>query len=178
LCYKMGEPKEPEKAILFCGLLYHDENAFQKAIEKLEKLFGAFLFISMPISWSHTEYYREELGWPIYRRFILFDRIIDPSEIVDIKLATNNIEKVLSSNEKRTINIDPGYLTLSKLVLATTKNYTHRIYLGKGIYAEVTLYYIKGNFVEHRFTYRDYKSSQYKEIFTIMRDLLVCKINN
>ncbi|RME67040.1 MAG: DUF4416 family protein, partial [Nitrospirae bacterium] len=67
-------------------------------------------------------------------------------------------------------------LTLSKLVLATTKNYAHRIYLGKGIYAEVTLYYIKDQFVEHRFTYTDYKSHKYKEIFHRMRQYLKDKI--
>ncbi len=168
----MGKPRAPEKAILFAGLLYHSEEALQKATEQLRAAIGPEEFITEPLLWEHTEYYRDELGWPIYRRFVLFDRLIEPQEIVDIKLLTNEIEDRLSIEGRRSINIDPGYITLSKLVLATTKNYTHRIYLGRGIYAEVTLYYIKGRFLEHQFTYPDYRSSEYKEIFERMRQVL------
>jgi hypothetical protein len=172
----MGKPKGPEKAILFSGLLYHNEDACQKALKELEKALGPVEFVTGPLLWEYTQFYRDELGWPIYRRFVLFDRLIDPSDIVDIKLQSNALEELLSVNGKRTVNIDPGYLTLSKLVLATTKNYTHRIYLGKGIYAEVTLYYIKGRFVEHQFTYRDYQSPEYKATFERMREFLKQKI--
>ncbi len=168
----MGKPRPPEKAILFAGLLYSREERYELSIELLRRFFPEVLFITDPILWEHTEYYREELGWPIYRRFITFKKIIDPSEIVDIKLLTNEIEEELAQNGRRTVNIDPGYVTLSKVVLATTKNYAHRVYLGRGIYAEVTLYYKKGAFRPHEFTYRDYRTDGYIEIFEMMRESL------
>ncbi len=169
----MGTPKPPEKALLFVGTLFSDKQYYLKAAEILDELYGPVLFESDIYNWEHTEYYRDELGWPIYRRFIFFNRIIDPSEIVDIKLKTNYIETELSEENKRQINLDPGYITPSKLVLATTKNYAHRIYLSKGIYAEVTLYYRKGKFQAHEFTYKDYQMSEYLELFKKMREKLL-----
>ncbi|NOX19703.1 MAG: DUF4416 family protein [Nitrospirae bacterium] len=168
----MGTPREPEKALLFVGTLFSDESYYHKAKERLSKEYGEVLFDTESLPWQHTDYYREELGWPILRRFIAFKRIIDPSVINEIKLFTNELEAELSIDGKRKINLDPGYVTLSKVVLATTKNYTHRIYLGKGIYAEVTLYYKKGTYRAHEFTYRDYQSDEYIEIFLRMRQYL------
>ncbi len=173
----MGHLKEPERAILFTGLLYHDEHWCDRAIEGLVQLWGPVVFVTEPMPWEHSEYYREELGWPIHRRFVLFDRLVDPSEIVEFKLQSNALEQRLSVQGKRTVNIDPGYITLSKLVLATTKNYAHRVYLGKGIYAEVTLYYIKGSFVPHRFTYQDYATEAYIAVFERMRQHLKQRID-
>ncbi len=169
----MGVPKPPEKALLFTGTLFSDDRVYKWARKRLDELYGPVLFESERLNWEHTDYYRDELGWPIYRRFIAFRRIIDPSEIVEIKLKTNQIEEELSEGGKRRINLDPGYITPSKLVLATTKNYTHRIYLGKGIYGEVTLFYKKGEFRPHEFTYRDYQSPEYLEIFKSMREKLM-----
>jgi len=168
----MGKLREPEKAILFIGILYNKEDYCEKAFNLLEPYLGESFFVTKQIKWIHTEYYRDELGWPIYRRFIAFKKVIDPSEIKEIKLLTNQLEEYLSINGKRTVNLDPGYVTLSKVVLATTKNYTHRIYLGKGIYAEVTLYYKDGSFKDHIFTYKDYKSDTYKNIFQRIREYL------
>ena len=169
----MGTPKEPEKALLFVATLYNNVEYFYKAKELLKEQFGEILFESPQWLWNHTEYYREELGWPIQRRFLCFKLIIDPSRIIDIKLYTNTLEEWLSHDGKRQINLDPGYVTPSKVVLATTKNYAHRIYLGKGIYAEVTLYYRKGSFRPHEFTYRDYQNPEYIEIFERMRRFLM-----
>jgi hypothetical protein len=169
----MGVPKEPEKALLFVATLYSNVEYFYKAKELLKDQFGEILFESPQLLWNHTEYYREELGWPIQRRFLCFKLIIDPSMINDIKLYTNTLEERLSIDGKRQINLDPGYVTPSKVVLATTKNYAHRLYLGKGIYAEVTLYYRKGSFRPHEFTYRDYQSPEYIEIFKRMRQYLM-----
>ncbi len=169
----MGIPREPEKALLFVGTLFSEEDWYVRSKEILTELYGPVLFESDTYRWEHTDYYRDELGWPIYRRFIFFERIIDPAEIVQIKLKTNQIEAGLSRDGKRRINLDPGYITPSKLVLATTKNYAHRIYLGKGIYGEVTLFYRKGGFRAHEFTYRDYQMPEYLELFKKMRDKLM-----
>jgi hypothetical protein len=87
-------------------------------------------------------------------------------------LTTREIEYQLSEHEKRTVNLDPGYLTLAKVVLASTKNYSHRIFIGKGIYAEVTLIYKKGQYRPHLFTYMDYASDTVRGIFEQARDFL------
>lgn len=169
----MGTVKPPEKALLFVGTLFSDRQYYLEAADTLKKLYGPVLFESDTYRWEHTDYYKDELGWPIYRRFIFFKGIIDPSEIVQIKLKTNDIEAGLSREGKRQINLDPGYITPSKLVLATTKNYAHRIYLGRGIYAEVTLFYRKGGFRAHEFTYKDYQMPEYLELFKKMREKLM-----
>ena len=168
----MGIPKEPEKALLFVGTLFSDEKYYENAKDRLTIHYGEVFFESDALLWQHTQYYRDELGWPIFRKFISFKKVIDPSTISDIKLQTNEIERELSIEGKRKINLDPGYVTLSKVVLATTKNYAHRIYLGKGIYAEVTLFFKKGSFHAHEFTYRDYRSTEYIELFLRMREYL------
>ncbi len=171
----MGKPKPPEKALLFIGILYAEEPYYEKAKEALCQEFGELLFESPPMAWEHTEYYRDELGWPITRRFLATRRCIDPSSIVDIKLYTNELEETLSVEGKRKVNLDPGYVTASKVVLATTKNYAHRVYIAKGIYAEVTLYYRKGTFRAHDFTYRDYRSPEYIKLFEDMRNYILGK---
>jgi hypothetical protein len=165
----MGKPKPPERALLFAGLLYAEKDLLSQCLEELAVRLGPVFFKSPEMRWEHSDYYRDEIGWPLFRRFIAFERILSPDEIREIKLITNVIEDTFSEHDKRRINIDPGYITPSKLVLATTKNYAHRIYLGKGIYAEVTLYYRKGSFRAHEFTYLDYQSEEYIRIFNYLR---------
>ncbi len=171
----MGTPKEPEKAILFTGLLFSGEADLLRAEEAIKKKFGSVADESEIFDWSYSDYYEDELGSDIKRKFILFDKIISPEEITDIKLKTNDIENELSKDGIRTVNIDPGYITLGKLVLASTKNYCHRIYLGKGIYAEVTLYYRNEDFHPTPFTFNDYKQREYIEFFKKAREYLKTK---
>lgn len=159
-----------EKALLFTGLLFHNEIYLNEARQRLLNLFGKVLFESPTLEWDHSEYYRDELGWPIKRRFIFFDGLINSETLPEIKLLTREIEGALSMDGKRTVNIDPGYLTLSKVVLASTKNYCHRIYMGKGIFAEVTLIFRNKRYQPHLFTYRDYASNAYIEIFMKARE--------
>ena len=103
---------------------------------------------------------------------VFFKTFINPGTLADIKIKTNEIEDFLSSGGKRRINLDPGYLTLSKIVLASTKDYSHRIYLGKGIYAETTLIYKGGIYTPHLFTYRDYQDKKCIELFANARAML------
>lgn len=131
----------------------------------MKELFGGIAIESPDINYSHSDYYRDELGWPIIRTFIFFSNKMDPLVLPDIKLLTNSIEEELSTCGKRNINIDPGYMTLSKVVLASTKNYSHRIYIGKGIFAEVTLVHVKGGYQPHLFTYRDYAGTTVRNLF-------------
>src|SRR3990172_2964210 len=142
----MGSPSRPESALLFVGALYRDEAFLAKATEKLGECFGELLLESPSFPWDSSDYYREELGRPLRRRFLFFGNPFTPERLAEIKLQTNGVEQELSEEGKRTINLDPGYLTLAKVVLASTKNYAHRIAIGKGIYAEVMLIYRDGKY--------------------------------
>jgi hypothetical protein len=97
------------------------------------------------------------MGEKLLRKFVTFERLISPEELVRLKLETNALESALSSASSRRVNLDPGYLDATKLVLASTKNQAHRLYLSQGIYAEVTLLYHHGAFHPFVYTYADYR---------------------
>jgi hypothetical protein len=168
----MGKAGSAESGLLFMGTLYSDPDLFSRSKEILQKIFGEILFTSPPSPWDYSLYYKDELGWPILRQFIFFRDLIDAGSLPGIKLKTNEIEEELSCNDKRGVNLDPGYLTLAKVVLASTKNYSHRIYLGEGIYGEVTLVYQDNTFKPHLFTYRDYQDRGCIDLFVSARATL------
>ena len=170
----MGKPFPPDPVLLFAATLYRDEEYFSSAREQLQTLFGDRIMESRPLPWEYSGYYAEELGSPILRRFIFFRNMINRETLSDIKLATNEIEERLATVGKRNINLDPGYLTSYNVVLASTKNYSHRIHIGKGIFAEVTLVYKDKDrrYQPNLFTYRDYASDAYAEIFSQARKFL------
>jgi hypothetical protein len=158
--------------MLFAGMLYHEEEYFRRAREELRKAFGEIAMESPPSAWEVSDYYREELGWPLARAFIFFREKIDPLALPGIKCTTNDLEARLSAEGRRTVNIDPGYMTLSKVVLASTKNYSHRLYIGKGVFAELSLVHVKGKYRPHLFTYSDYSSETSIKIFEEARRFL------
>jgi hypothetical protein len=169
----MKKSSPPEPALLFVGTLYHKKEYLIASKEKLTGLFGEIIMESQSLDWDYSDYYKDELGWPIKRAFVFFKNNINPEALADIKLMTNDIEQQLAIGGKRNINLDPGYLTPSKVVLASTKNYSHRLCIGRGIYAEVTLIYKDNRYQPHLFTYRDYASDAYREIFAQARELLI-----
>jgi len=173
----MGVPRKPAPAMLFAGCLYSKKDCLLKGKDILIKEFGPLCLESGEFDWA-SDYYAEELGAPVKRKFLFFDRLIGPGEIADIKLKTNKMEKMLSDKGKRTINIDPGYLTLHNVMLASTKNYAHRMYLKKRIYGEVTLVYSsKENLYKpHLFTYRDFAEKQTVGLFLKARQILKRKL--
>jgi hypothetical protein len=154
------------------GTLTGVDEYHHRSVRLLEAICGPVLRETLPAPWEHTDYYAEELGPGLMRRFIFFERLIGQDELGDIKLKTMAIESELSERGKRTVNIDPGYLTEAKVVLASTKDYSHRICLGNGIYAEVTLYCQHGRFRDHLFTYMDYKEEKNIRLFGEMREIL------
>jgi hypothetical protein len=168
----MGKTKPPEPVLLFVSTLYSSKDIFNQSNDILEKEFGDILFVSPSLPWDYSSYYKDEIGWPLFRQFIFFKNLMDPGLLVDIKRKTNEIESVLSVDGKRRINLDPGYLTLSKAVLVSTKDYAHRLYLGKGIYGEITLIYKDETYIPHIFTYRDYQDKSHIEIFMNAREML------
>lgn len=167
----MGQIKKHKPVKLIIGFIFKQESVFNAAGLVLEKRFGKTDFQSRVLPFNHTAYYEGEFGKGLKRRFVSFKKLILPSELPKIKTYTNRAEKKLSSGSSRLINIDPGYLDLAKLVLASTKDYKHRIYLDKGIYSEVTLCYENKSYRPWEWTYPDYKSAEYIAIFNRIRDI-------
>jgi len=165
--------KPLQKVKFICGFIYSNKNFYQKAKKLMGAKFGRIDFESQVINFNLTNYYTEEMGKPLFRRFVSFYKLRNSNseEITKIKLFCMKVEKILSLDNKRQINIDPGYLNLAKLILLTTKDFSHRIHLKKGIYAEVTLYYAKKKFNDLIWTYPDYRTNEYKDIFLKIRDI-------
>jgi hypothetical protein len=153
----MSTPNEAEDVKLICSLFSSEKELIDNVINELELLFGPTDWRSPWLFFDRTRYYEKEMGWPLHRRFVSFRDLIRPQEIVRAKLATNRIEENFSKAEgPRRINIDPGYISLERLVLATGKNYIHRIYLSDGIFADLTLIFHGQSFKAIEWTYRDY----------------------
>jgi len=171
----MGKAKKPLRVKLIIGMLSKNKKLFELVEEFFIKEFGEIDYRSPILPFEHTDYYKEELGHPLKRIFISFSRLIDPARLPDIKLLTNSIEQRFAKKTragilKRRINIDPGYITDAKLILATTKDYSHRVYLNKGVYAEVTLYWHKNSFNPFQWTYPDYRTPAYIELLNKIRN--------
>jgi hypothetical protein len=152
--------KHIDSVKLICGLIYSDLDILREATKKLTKAFGPLDHESDVFDFDHTDYYKTEMGDYLIRKFISFEKLFHPGKLSEIKLRAIDIEKDFSEEREgeyfRKINIDPGYMELSKLVLASTKNYSHRIYLEKGIYAEITLVFRDNKFKYLPWTYPDY----------------------
>lgn len=153
------------------GLIFHSDEILKKTEAILIRRFGSIDYQSPVMDFGHTDYYREEFGPDLKRKFLSFKKPIRPQDLAKIKIITNKLEQKLALKGRRRINIDPGYLDMAKLVLASTKDYTHRIYLAKGIYAEITLFYENKSFRAWTWTYPDYQSALYLAVFNRIREI-------
>ena len=169
----MGTPTPPPPVKLTIGLLSADLALFTRATITLQESYGSIDVESTIFPWNTTNYYRKEMGENLLRKFIAFEQLISPEVLVPIKLETNTLENTISgatsTSTSRRINLDPGYLETTKLVLASTKNQAHRIYLAQGIYAEVTLLYHHGEFHPFLYTYTDYRWPETHEFLRRVR---------
>jgi len=171
----MGEIKTvPEKARLITGVIYNgdvikDVNRIER---KLTEHFGEIDIRSGEVPFNYTDYYNKEMGGNLARYWVSFSKLILPDEISGIKHVTNRLEKELSENSgyNRCVNLDPGYINSARLALVSTKDFSHRIYLKDGIYAEITLLYKNRNFVKLDWTYPDYMSETAIAFFKKARD--------
>ena len=152
----MSLPQQPKPAKLVIGLLMKDRALLEPLAAELASLFGSPDMISSWMSFDYTAYYESELGSPLYRRLLTFETLIEQQELAAIKLATNRLEQAYFRNRRRRVNIDPGYLLYERFVLASGKNFAHRIYIGHCIYADLTLSYRQGAFETLPWTYPDY----------------------
>jgi len=165
----MSHLTDPEDVKLICSVFSSEETILRESIRRLEDLFGRSDWVSPPMFFDRTRYYEREMGWPLHRLFVSFGDLVRPDRIVEAKLSTNELEAKYSRGEKRRVNIDPGYVSLERLVLATGKNYTHRIYLARGVFADLTLLFQRGTFRPLEWTFPDYASPEMIEIFNRIR---------
>ena len=166
----MSSPRDAEDVKLISSLFSPHKELIVSVIAEMEQIFGPTDWISPELFFDRTKYYAKEMGWPLHRRFVSFERLIRPLGIVEIKLTTNRIENDNLQDGKRQINIDPGYISLERLVLVTGKNYGHRIYLSKGIYADLSLIFHQGSFGPLQWTYKDYASPEIIAFFNNVRE--------
>jgi hypothetical protein len=155
----MSTPKPPDPAKLVISVFMKEKQVFDRIFDRLEEIAGPCDIISKWLDFDFTDYYYKEMGSPLYRRLVAFKPLIDQASLASIKVATNGVEKAYLSGGLRQVNIDPGYLLSSRFVLATGKEYSHRIYIGKNIYADLTLMYTKKGFKTLEWTYPDYAST-------------------
>ncbi|MCF6246475.1 MAG: DUF4416 family protein [Desulfobacula sp.] len=155
----MSIPKKPDPAKLVIGCFMNDKAHLEILYPLLEGVAGPVDMISAWLDFNYTVYYAKEMGSPLFRKVFVFKNLMEQKDLAGIKEKTNAVEKQFAESDRRCVNIDPGYLLASRFVLATGKDYSHRIYIGKNIYADLTLMYTKRDgFVTLDWTYPDYAS--------------------
>lgn len=172
----MGQIREHPPAILLAALISRHSAALEWARLRIANTWGPLIATSTELPFSETEYYLPSMGPELRKQFVAIEGAFDPARLAEIKLQSNDWEaeyaRTYADDFPRPLNLDPGYLTEAKLVLATTKDRDHRIYLHSGIFAEVTLYYHAGNWRGSRWTYPDYLRADYHRFFDQVRGLL------
>ena len=174
----MGKPHAPLPVKLFCGLLSADVDLLRRATQLLVRCFGPVDMVSDVWPFDQTNYYEAEMGGGLRRQFVAFERLVSPESLPDIKHQTNALEgqiaeQCLAMGLTRPVNLDPGYVTPSKLVLATTKDSGHRVSIGASMYAEVTLRFVDGGWQIQPWTYPDYRQAAYHAYFSALRQSLL-----
>jgi hypothetical protein len=166
----MSIPQEPKPAKLFLSVISSSAESINKTLSELEVLYGILDFVSPLLPFNHTDYYCAEMGKVLFRRFASFERLIRQEDLASIKLQTNLLEVEKTTKGNRLVNIDPGYLLAERLVLASGKNYGHRIYLSNGIYADLTLIYRDKDYQPLAWTYPDYGEEKVRSWLRAIRE--------
>jgi len=168
----MAEPEEPAPVKLFVAVLWREQDALAAVREPLVQEFGETDFESPPVPFDVTDYYAPEMGAPLFRSLLCFERTISPQSIVDVKLLTNALEGELADETgRRRVNLDPGYMDFHKVVLPSAKYGGQKIYLDRGIWADPTLRYTKGRFQASEWTFPDFKDPRYEPHLLRIREL-------
>jgi hypothetical protein len=169
----MGTPGKPEAVRLFAGIMFDERFAIGRILDELKDRFGPAESVYGPVPFTWSDYYAGEMGDSLLKTYVCYERLVDRDTLPDIKLWTNDIEQRHAGAGRRKVNIDPGYIARDKLVLATTKDFYHRIFLRKGIYGEVTLHFRQGLFRHFSWTYPDYREEKLHEFLIKARADLV-----
>ena len=172
----MGQIGHHSPVLLIVAAFSRHRSALEWARGQAQQEYGPIALASEPFEFGETEYYQPTMGAGLLKQFWAFERLVDPGELADFKIKTNDWEnacvKLEGYSDPRPLNLDPGYMTPAKLVLASTKDHAHRIYLGRGIYAEVTLYYHDRQWRYREWTFPDYRRQDYHDFFQQCRDYL------
>lgn len=172
----MAQPKPPPATLQIVAIFSRHACVLDWACAKIEDCWGKIGLASERFDHSETDYYQADMGTNLRKQFLVLERSYDPALLPQAKLQSNSWEQELAQlkryDEQRPLNIDPGYVTLTKLVLASAKDRAHRIYLSDGIYAEECLYFLGGSWHSRPWTYPDYQREDFQQFFTAARELL------
>lgn len=163
---------EPDPVKLFIAIL--SAPAFdqrESLLTTVQQAFGPIDLISQPIPFTVSQYYDAEMGPGLIRTFVSLATLISPGALADIKIRTIEIEQLYAQDSRRRINLDPGYLDYNKVVLASTKFGGQKIYLSKGIYADLTLFFFKQRFQSFAWSFPDFRDGYYDEFLLGVREL-------
>lgn len=150
----------PQKSLLFFAIMYSGKKNYEKTINILTKTFGPIKAESKEFDFTKfSEYYKPEMGRTQIKKYIIFEKPIDRAKLADIRLFTQELENKLSKNKKRTVNIDPGYITKDAVVFATLKERPHKIYIGKGVFADLQVIFGKNELRTFEYTFADVKAN-------------------
>ena len=152
------------------SVIYNGEAEILTAWKAMEKVWGPLDFLSEVRPFDYTRYYEKEMGHPLFRRWAAFRTLIAQDRLVKVKWQALKLEQRWIRAGKRSVNLDPGLITAERLVLATGKNYSHRLYLGQGIFGDLTLIFQKGSFQPLPWTYPDYKEEDSIWMFNKIRE--------
>ena len=169
----MGDIKFYTAEKLVMGMLMADPGSLDSVLERLTAVWGDTDTLTRAAEFSFSDYYAPEMGSPLYRVFCSFRPLVNPADLAEIKIRSNELEEELALDGKRRVNLDPGILCQSKFILASTKNNAHRVPLKKGIYGELTLQYRKGAFHSLDWTYPDYRGDAARDYLLKVRRLYV-----
>lgn len=175
----MSLPQPPKAAKFVMSFIFAEEKDFASAFSNVEKRYGPVDFVSEPLPFDFTEYYEPEMGRGLWRRVVSFRPLLPPDRLPGMKLWTNALEGTfLNERGGRMLNIDPGYLASPKFILATGKDYSHRVYLGEGIYADLALIFRDGAFTPLPWTYPDYASQPLIGLLNLLRKRYLWQLKN
>ena len=177
----MAEAKPFTPVKLICGVIFSDQKVRAHAVEKLKQLYGPIDLISPTCAFDITDYYEKQMGKNLKREFVSFERLIPPESLSEIKLCTNQLEeeiRVAFQARGRVVNLDPGCLTSSALIMATAKNFSHRVPLQKGIYAHLELLLTRKETRPLDWTYPDYRKEEYQKFFLDVRRIYLSQLSD
>jgi len=173
----MAPAREADDVVYLCGLIASDTARFDHVLPPLTDLLGPVDLVSETWPFDLTHYYDQVMGSPLWRRFVSFARPASPGRLAEVKQATNALEAKMAaggtSGASRAINLDPGYIAPAKLVLGSRKDFAHRVYLGGGVYGEVTMQWRGGRWQALDWTFPDFASGRYDAFLTAVRQRLL-----
>jgi hypothetical protein len=174
----MGVPREAPPAKLFAAVMHRSHFDPEPVLERLAERYGPVDVRSDPAPFDGSRYYEPEMGPGLVKFFVSFGCVFPQERLAGVKLETNELESRYAVARGRVCNIDPGIVTHHSVILATTKGYAHRIYLGDGVYAEVTLLFRHGAVAPLPWTYPDYRDALAERFFRDARLILLKQIGS